>query len=105
MTRFAIQMRVFAYHSIIISLHSLLYTLFTVACSGLTPISEISTRAFVAYSWFGLPPLVSIRRYTLGTRLRCALELESQRSAELVIHCGGFSICDQMSTDPVDRGT
>src|SRR4051812_37071259 len=29
---------------------------FTVACSGLTPISEISTRAFVAYSWFG-PPL------------------------------------------------
>src|SRR5436189_6451681 len=29
---------------------------FTVACSGLTPISEISTRAFMAYSWFG-PPL------------------------------------------------
>src|SRR3954464_4834498 len=29
---------------------------FTVACSGLTPISKISTRAFVAYSWFG-PPL------------------------------------------------
>src|SRR3954471_19297270 len=34
----------------------LLVHLLYYCCSGLTPISKISTRAFVAYSWFG-PPL------------------------------------------------
>src|SRR4051812_1433474 len=64
MTRLFIQMSVFAYHFVVMSLRSFLhFQLYYMLVWGFTPISEISTRAFVAYSWFGLPPCVHSQEY------------------------------------------
>ena len=55
--------------SLVVVLLVLLALLHLVRCS--TPISEISTRAFVAYSWFGLPPCVHSQVYIrYGTQVR-----------------------------------